>query len=67
MQRFPSHDPFNSLPSLSTIIGSIPKKGKVADPGFKGVVPAIGEIRVAPVSVCHHVSITGHFLFPTTS
>ena len=66
MQRFPSHDPCNSLPYYQLLLVQF-QKGKVADPGFKGVVPAIGEIRVAPVSVCHHVSITGHFLFPTTS
>ena len=52
MQRLPSHAPNNSLPSLSTIIGLIPKKGNVAEPGFVGVALARGEINEAPVSVC---------------
>ena len=34
-------------------------------PGFLGVIPAIGEINTDPVSVCHQVSITSHFDFPT--
>src|SRR3954451_4269926 len=33
--------------------------GKVADPGFSVVTPGSGEIMMAPVSVCHHVSTTG--------
>src|SRR4051812_26204738 len=34
--------------------------GNVAEPGFSVVTPGIGEIMMAPVSVCHHVSTTGH-------
>jgi len=36
-----------------------PKNGKVAEPGFTGVMPAIGEIKTDPVSVCHQVSMIG--------
>src|SRR4051812_9543247 len=36
----------------------MPGSGKVADPGFRVVTPGIGEIMMAPVSVCHHVSTT---------
>ena len=37
MTRFPEAAPCNSLPSLSNSAGSIPKKGRVAEPGFSGV------------------------------
>src|SRR5437588_7793508 len=33
--------------------------GNVAEPGFNVVTPGSGEIMMAPVSVCHHVSTTG--------
>src|ERR1043165_5354540 len=48
-----------SSPRASTIAASTPKKGKVALPGFVGIAPGSGGIRIAPVSVCHHVSTTG--------
>ena len=32
----------------------------MADPGLSVVAPGSGEIRMVPVSVCHHVSTTGH-------
>ena len=67
IHKFPSHSPNNSLPSLSTMIGLTPKKGRVAEPGLSGVVPAMGAINIPPVSVCHQVSITGHSLLPITS
>src|SRR5439155_16580498 len=35
-------------------------KGNVAEPGLSVVTPGSGEIMMAPVSVCHHVSTTGH-------
>jgi hypothetical protein len=38
---------------------SMPGNGTVADPGFSDVIPGSGEIMIAPVSVCHHVSTTG--------
>jgi hypothetical protein len=31
----------------------------VAEPGFVAVRPGRGEIMIAPVSVCHHVSTIG--------
>ena len=46
---------------------SIPGKGKVADPGLVGVAPGSGEIMMAPVSVCHHVSTMGQREPPTVS
>jgi hypothetical protein len=56
--------PIISFPFSSTIIGCIPGKGKVACAGFKGVTPAIGEIKIPPVSVCHQVSTMGQFPLP---
>lgn len=50
--------------SLSTI--SIPKKGKVADPGFCGVAPGRGETMMPPVSVCQYVSTIEQRFLPTT-
>ena len=47
--------------------GSTPKKGRVAEPGFFGVIPAIGLIRTEPVSVCHQVSTTSQLDFPIFS
>src|SRR5918993_4973340 len=38
----------------------MPGKGQVALPGLVGVMPGRGAIMMAPVSVCHHVSTTGH-------
>ena len=52
--------PFSSKMSIIK-----PGKGKVPEPGFKGI-PGIGVIMNIPVSVCHHVSIIGHFSFPIT-
>ena len=53
-----------SIPSLSTIPTSIPGNGLVQVPGIVLVTPGIGAIILAPVSVCHHVSTTGHFEEP---
>src|SRR5690606_7625470 len=47
------------VPSRVTTSTTIPGSGRVADPGFVGVAPGSGEIMIAPVSVCHHVSTTG--------
>ena len=55
----------SSFPSASRRLRLAPKNGSVAEPGFLGVIPAIGEINTDPVSVCHQVSITSHFDFPT--
>src|SRR6478672_9215316 len=48
-----------SRPFSSTTAGSTPKNGSVALPGFVAVAPGRGEIIIAPVSVCHHVSTIG--------
>lgn len=66
MHKAPSQTPCNSLFSLSIIEGYIPKKGKVADPGFNFVAPTSGVIKKPPVSVYHHVSIIGHLSSPQT-
>src|SRR3954471_21571864 len=55
------------FPASSTTLGPIPKKGRVAVPGFVGVAPGSGVIMMAPVSVCHHVSTTGQRPPPMTS
>src|SRR5881392_4513555 len=48
-----------SCPFSSTMVGSTPKNGSVALPGFVGIAPGRGVIRIDPVSVCHHVSTIG--------
>src|SRR5215469_17264512 len=55
------------VPSFVTTSGTIPKNGRVADPGFVGTAPGIGAIMIAPVSVCHHVSTIGQRPLPITS
>src|SRR5579872_199208 len=55
------------LPSRVTTSGTTPKNGRVAEPGLAGTAPGIGEIIVAPVSVCHQVSTIGHRPPPITS
>src|SRR5262245_4221748 len=47
-------------PCLSTTSAWTPGNGLVAEPGLVGVAPGSGEIMIAPVSVCHHVSTIGH-------
>src|SRR5690606_40017885 len=54
-----------SLPFSSTNTGCTPGSGSVAHDGLAGVTPARFEIRIPPVSVCHHVSTIGQFFFPT--
>src|ERR1700754_2395046 len=51
-------------PSFVTISGTIPKKGRVAEPGLVGTAPGIGEIMIAPVSVCQKVSTMGQRSLP---
>ena len=55
-----------SIPFSSTIEMLTPGIGLVPEPGFSGIVsiPGNGEIIIPPVSVCHQVSMTGHFSFP---
>src|SRR5512144_1212881 len=55
------------FPSLSTMSATTPGNGRVAEPGFVGIAPGQGEIMIAPVSVCHHVSTMGQRLPPMTS
>src|SRR5581483_772981 len=49
------------FPDSSTTWAEMPGSGNVAEPGFVVVQPGRGEIMMAPVSVCHHVSTTGVF------
>src|SRR6516162_7164903 len=55
------------LPCLSTISGTTPGNGRVAEPGLVGIAPGSGVIMIMPVSVCHHVSTIGQRLLPMTS
>src|SRR5581483_9238866 len=52
-------------PSMFTTSAAIPKKGRVAEPGLRGVL-GTGAIMMAPVSVCHQVSMIGHSSRPAT-
>src|SRR4051812_5821917 len=54
----PSFGP-TDWPERVTTSASTPGIGRVQEPGFVGVAPGIGEIIIMPVSVCHHVSMTG--------
>ena len=45
----------------------MPGSGFVAEPGVVATAPGTGEIMIAPVSVCHHVSTIGQRLPPITS
>src|SRR5205809_7663169 len=47
-------------PSRSTMSAPTPGSGNVALAGFNVVAPGSGLIMMAPVSVCHQVSTTGH-------
>src|SRR3546814_8798639 len=58
--RLPSVAPSSTLPSASTISSATPKKGLVAEPGFRSVAPGNGAIMAAPVSVCHQVRSEEH-------
>src|SRR5262245_25293400 len=68
--RFPTRKPpefaGTGLPCLSTTSATIPGSGFVALPGFVGTAPGSGEIMIAPVSVCHHVSTIGQRPPPIT-
>src|SRR5436305_5332254 len=54
------------LPCLSTTSAAMPGSGLVALPGLVGIAPGSGEIMIAPVSVCHHVSTIGQRPPPIT-
>src|SRR5665647_3905312 len=66
MHRLPEQAPSSTLPSTSTISGTTPKNGRVAEPGLSLVAPGSGVIRMPPVSVCHQVSTIGQRSSPTT-
>ena len=51
-------------PSFVTTSGTIPKNGRVAEPGLVGTAPGTGAIMIAPVSVCHQVSTMGQRPLP---
>src|SRR5215469_1643546 len=56
-----------SRPSSSRSVADTPGSGRVADPGLAEVRPGSGEIRIEPVSVCHHVSTMGQRSPPITT
>src|SRR5580765_1991744 len=66
MTRNPPWSGGTGWPCLSTTAAAIPGRGLVALPGFVGTAAGTGEIMIAPVSVCHHVSTTGHRPPPMT-
>ena len=65
MTRIPPLPWGTSWPCSSTTAASIPGKGKVHDPGTRGVAPGSGVITWPPVSVCQKVSTTGQRPPPT--
>ena len=58
--------PGGTVALLVDDVGLDPRERDVADPGFSAVSPGSGVIMMAPVSVCHHVSTTGHRSPPIT-
>src|SRR3954469_8703450 len=65
--RYPPDPGGTGSPPGVTISTLIPGSGRVHEPGFVGVAPGNGLIMIAPVSVCHHVSTTGHRSRPMCS
>ena len=57
--RYPPWPSATGLALSSTIFALIPGIGRIAEPGLVEVIPGNGEIMIAPVSVCHHVSTIG--------
>ncbi len=55
------------FPSSSNIFGDTPGNGLPATVGMNGPIPGREFMTVAPVSVCHHVSMIGHLPPPTFS
>ena len=66
MQRLPEAAPSSTAPSASTSSGTMPKKGRPAEPGFIACAPGKVVIMMPPVSVCHQVSTIGQRSSPTT-
>src|ERR1700760_4645838 len=67
MTRYPPEPSGTGLPSSVTTSGTTPKNGLVAEPGLVAIAPRTGEIIMAPVSVCHHVSTIGQRSWPIVS
>src|SRR5271156_2335545 len=65
--RYPVSCGFTDSPCIFTTRAATPGSGLVAHPGFVGVAPGSGEIKIEPVSVCHQVSTIGHFPLPIIS
>src|ERR1700732_1684666 len=65
--KYPPPPGPTGLPSMSTTSATIPGSGFVADPGLVAVMPGRGEIMMAPVLVCHHVSTMGQRPCPMVS
>ena len=65
--RKPPEPSGTGLPSMVTISGTTPGKGRVAEPGLVAIAPGMGVSMMCPVSVCHQVSTIGQRLWPMTS
>src|SRR5271165_3581473 len=65
--RYPVSPGPTGSPFMLTTFAITPGSGSVAEPGFVGVAPGSGEIRIEPVSVCHQVSTMGQRFFPIAS
>src|SRR2546423_1151752 len=48
MHRLPVQAPLSTLPWSSTMVGSTPKNGSVAEPGFWSMAPGSGVVRITP-------------------
>src|SRR5216110_1772177 len=66
MTRYPPSFAPTLWPSRVITSAAIPGKVFVPEPGFVGMAPGSGEIMMAPVSVCHHVSTIGQRSRPIT-
>src|SRR5579863_4486994 len=66
MTRYPPDPAGTGLPSRVTTSTLMPGSGRVHEPGLVGVAPGIGLIIMAPVSVCHQVSMMGQRSCPIT-
>src|SRR5271163_2785517 len=67
MVKYPVSPGPTCSPFMLTTLAITPGSGRVAEPGFVGVAPGSGEIRMEPVSVCHQVSTMGQRFFPMAS
>src|SRR5882762_1921228 len=64
-RRPPPSAAATDFPSLVTMSATTPKNGRPVEPGFEYAAPGRVVIMIAPVSVCHQVSTTGHRPPPT--